>query len=146
MTGDQWNNDRSDRPGANRSDDRSERWPIHITNEHSWKILILCSKFGLFDPLFRTKDYFKLKFITALHHPLLARKPFHLFIFFNLNTWTSCQPWTFNQKVTFVCHFPSLILVIHIEVVPLKKSKWSLQNSAFTAYSEGYTLLLLAQF
>ena len=32
MTGNQWNNDRSDRPGGpDRSDNQSERWPISIT-------------------------------------------------------------------------------------------------------------------
>ena len=34
VTGNQWNNDRSDRP---RGPDRSERWPIFITNEDQFK-------------------------------------------------------------------------------------------------------------
>ena len=92
--------------------------------EHSWKILILCSKFGLFAPLFSTKGYFKLKFITAPHHPLSARKPFHLFISF---IWTNYQPWTFNQKVTFVQYFLRLVLVTHMRL-KFSLRTWNRQN------------------
>ena len=93
--------------------DRSTKiWPYFCSEEHSWKIPVFGSKLrGFFHAFFAVKVILSHSHSLSLHCPLWARKPYQLFIFFNLSTCTNHGHLIKNWHLSNI--FPIQVLVTH---------------------------------